>query len=183
MLNGLEGEESLYEASFHVENAGAERFSADDAKRHFPKRAGRIDGVVMAKNEVLAREPGFCRPPSNAKMSAAFALREALDARATFAPLSSDERSAPVGESLLVTRRLCANQAAEGGQHFGKAGLQEVKKQFGLVRLRHGRDMLTMRAAGSNGTRRFVAARQATQGVAEASDHVLRFSQSSRESS
>lgn len=50
MLNGLEREESLYKAGFHVEDARAERFSADDAKRHFPKRAGGIDGVVVAEN-------------------------------------------------------------------------------------------------------------------------------------
>jgi len=53
-LQSLCGEQSLDDAGFHVEGAGAVGFAAGNAEGHFAQRATGVDGVVVAEDEKLA---------------------------------------------------------------------------------------------------------------------------------
>ena len=55
---GIECEQRLDDALLHVEDAGAENFSAGGAEGHCVERAGTVDGVVMAQDKKLAGR--FC---------------------------------------------------------------------------------------------------------------------------
>ena len=94
---GIECEQRLDNAGLHVEDAGAENFSAGGAEGHFVERAGTVDGVVMAQDKKLAGR--FCRDaraPFDSDVIAADFLSDELDAYVAFAPFGSDQFGAAV---------------------------------------------------------------------------------------
>jgi hypothetical protein len=72
-------------------------------------------------------------------------LREALDARAAFAPFRGYYCAAAVGGRFLEARRFCENKSAQSGEHLRQARRQKTPQGGGQVRLRHRGDMLTAR--------------------------------------
>ena len=159
-LQSFESEEGLNDAGFHIKDAGAIGFSGGDAEGHFAECAGGIDRVVVAENEILPSGPRFLRPPGDEELVAAEFLRDALNARAALAPFGCKQAAATVGGSFFETGRFRADEPLERGEHLRQATFQETQEFFGVVYVRHGRDMLTTSGIWSKrlgGSRRVVA--------------------------
>src|SRR5580693_4300692 len=115
LLQSFESEERLRDAGLHIEDAGAVSLSTGNTKRHFGKRAGRVDRVVMAEHQELSRGPRFLRPPGDAQLIAAELLRDALDVCAALAPFSAENVTAAVGRSLFKARRFREDKPLDRG--------------------------------------------------------------------
>src|SRR5580658_10101055 len=150
LLQSFESEERLRDAGLHIEDAGAVSLSTGNTKRHFGKRAGRVDRVVMAEHQELSRGPRFLRPPGDAQLIAAELLRDALDVCAALAPFSGENVTAAVGRSLFKARRFREDKPLDRGKHIRQTFFQMPQEFFGVVGVRHGRDMLTMCSSGGN---------------------------------
>jgi hypothetical protein len=149
LLQSFESEEGLDDAGFHIKDAGAIGFSGGDAEGHFAERAGGIDRVVVAQNEILACGARFLRPPGDAELVAAEFLRNALNARAALAPFGCEQAAATVGGDFFETGRFRQDETLERGKHLGQTKFQEAQELFGVVGLGHSRDMLTTTGNGS----------------------------------
>jgi hypothetical protein len=149
VLQSFECEERLRETGFHIEDAGAIRFSAGNTERHFGQRAGGVDRVVMSEHQKLARGPGFLRPPGYAQLIAAEFLRDALDVCAALAPFRGENVAAAIGGSLLKAGRFRQDKPLGRRKHLRQTIFQLPQEFFGVVGVRHGRDMLTMTGSGS----------------------------------
>jgi len=66
VLKGLQREEGLHNSGFHVEGSRAVSFTASHAKRHFGECSGRVDRVVVAQDQELARRTRLAGPMSDA---------------------------------------------------------------------------------------------------------------------
>jgi hypothetical protein len=94
--NGFEREESLDDAGFHVERAGAVGFAGGNVKGHVGQRAGGIDGVVVSEHEELRFGSPFRWFPNHPKMITAVILLENLRNRAVAQPLFRQKFAAAV---------------------------------------------------------------------------------------
>ena len=162
LLQSLESEEGLDDAGFHIKDAGAIGFSGGDAEGHFAERAGGIDRVVVAEDEILPCGARFLRPPGDAELVAAEFLRNALNAGAALAPFGCEQAAATVGGAFFKAGRFRQDEALERGKHLGQTKFQEAQELFGVVGLGHSRDMLTTTGSGS---KRSQAGRERASGV------------------
>jgi len=113
---GLDGEERLHDARFHVEGAGTIGFAGGYAKGHFRESAGCVDGVVVAEHEKLASRAGFVWP-GDAQMIAAMPLRDALDPQAALAPLGGEQCATAVGGKFFEAGGFREDPAAQRREH------------------------------------------------------------------
>ena len=93
------------------------------------------------------------RPPSDAQMIAAMLLRDAFDAGVALAPDCGDDIAATIGGGFFEAGRFGGDKLAEGGEHLRQAWFQLAEKIFGVIRLWHDADMLTMRRGEGNSAR------------------------------
>lgn len=150
----FESEEGLSEPGLHIEDAGAVGFSARNTEGHFSQGAGGIDRVVVSEHEKLTRGPRSLRPPGDAKLVATVLLRDPLDGCAAFAPFHGEYVAAAIGGSFFQAGRLRENEPLDRGEHLWQAKFQKTQEFFGMVSIRHSRDMLTMTGSRSKRHRR-----------------------------
>src|SRR5580693_8125921 len=104
----------------------------------------------MAEHQKLARGPGFLRPPGDAQLIAAEPLRDALDACAALAPLGGENVTTAIGRSFFKAGRFRQDKPLDRGKDLRQMIFQMAQEFFGIVGVRHGRDMLAMTGMESN---------------------------------
>jgi len=115
---GLQGEKRLNDAGLHVERSWAVGFASGETERHLLKRAGGVDGVVMAQDEELARRARFAGPVGDTQLIAAMHLREAFDLSAVLVPFSGDDAAAVIGRKFFQAGRFGDYEAAQNIEHL-----------------------------------------------------------------
>ncbi len=129
--NGVQSEEGLHDARFHVECTGAVGFAGFQTERHFGERAGGINGVVVTKNEELRFGEESNAWPDKAKMIAAMLLSNDADDSFAMKPEVGEKPAAAIGGTFFRTGRFVKDQLVQSVEHLRKTWAQELQKSFG----------------------------------------------------
>lgn len=149
-LQSFESKKGLNDTGFHVEGPRAVRSAADDAKRHFGKSAGGINGIVVAKDKKLRSGRSRERGPDGAKMIATMSLPNDLDECSTEQPFVSEKAGAAVGVVFFKAGRLDERKLAQRVHHAREAFLKVSEEGLRQRWLSHNLEMVAMRSSKGN---------------------------------
>ena len=97
LLKRLQREKRLYDAGLHVKGSRAVSFATLQPERHLGEGSGRVNRIVVAQDQELARRAKFARRMSDAEKIAAVLLQDSLRARAVLIPFLGDDATATIG--------------------------------------------------------------------------------------
>ena len=97
VLKGLQREKCLNDAGLHVKGSRAVSFATFQPERHPGQCSGRVNRIVVAQDQELARRTRFARRMSDAEKIATMLVRDSLRARAVLIPFFGDDATTTIG--------------------------------------------------------------------------------------
>jgi hypothetical protein len=144
LLKSHQREKALNDSGLHVESSRAIRFATGNAERHAGEGTGRVNRIVMAQDQQLARRPRLSWRIGNTQKIAAMLLRNSFHARATPLPGFSDDSATTISGGFFHAGRFRRHKPAQRRKHPRHTRLQELQELSGQMRIRHGAEMLSI---------------------------------------
>jgi len=113
-------------------------------ERHLGECSGRVNRIVVAQDQELARKRRFARRMSDAEKIATVLLRDSFRARAVLIPFFGDDTTTTIGGGFFQAGGFCIHEPAQRRKHLREARLQQAQELLGEVGIRHGAEMLSM---------------------------------------
>ena len=131
LLKRLQREKRLNDAGLHVKGSRAVSFATLQPERHPGECSGRVNRIVVAQDQELARKRRFARRMSDADKIATTLLRDSFRARAVLIPFFGDDATTTIGGGFFQAGGFRIHEPTQRREHLREARLQEAQELLG----------------------------------------------------